>query len=84
MSDNTNQGWLLDSALTKVFGPSYRTTLAGWAALACAVTIGVDTAAPHTLPHLAVVVAGVLGPLVGGAGLIVAKDARVTGGTKPQ
>lgn len=60
--------------LSRIFGRSYRTTLAGLAATGCAVVAilpGVD-------PEVAKV-AEKIGLLIGAGGLIVAKDGRVSG-----
>jgi hypothetical protein len=65
---------LIDRALTAVFGRSYRTTLAGWAGLACAV-VQLLPFVPHPVQDAA----KALGPLILGSGLIVAKDNRVSG-----
>lgn len=65
-------------ALEFLFGRSYRTTLAGWAAVACGAIVALNAAGVHE-PRALVAAATALGPLVGGAGLLVAKDSRVTG-----
>lgn len=77
-----DDGGAVGRALTGLFGRSYRTTIAGIVATVSGGIVAVGTAAPHLLPHQIVVIAGVLGPLIGGAGLIVAKDGRVSGRPK--
>jgi len=60
--------------LSRIFGRSYRTTLAGLVTVVAqgiALAPGVDPAAAHW----AQVVAG----FAGGAGLLIAKDSRVSG-----
>ncbi len=74
-----DDGGALGRFLTGIFGRSYRTTIAGALATASAGIVAVGTAAPHLVPHQVLLIASVLGPLLGGAGLLVAKDSRVSG-----
>lgn len=74
-----DDGGAIGRFLTGVFGRSYRTTIAGIVATASAAVVGVGAAAPQLVPHQIVLLASVLGPLLGGAGLIAAKDARISG-----
>ena len=62
--------------LTQWFGRSYRTTLAGAGSILCLVLSMLPALADHgeTLAKIAVA--------IGGGGLLIAKDARVSG--KPQ
>jgi glycerol-3-phosphate responsive antiterminator len=63
--------------LSRIFGRSYRTTLAGLAATTCAIVAilpGIDPEAAKTAEKI--------GLLIGAGGLIVAKDGRVSG--RPQ
>ena len=60
--------------LTRWFGRSYRTTLAGGLTVLCQVVAMVPGVRPD-VAHMAQVIAG----LAGGVGLLIAKDARVSG-----
>ena len=60
--------------LSKWFGRSYRTTLAGGVTVLCQV-VAMVPGVPADVAHMAQVIAG----LAGGAGLLIAKDARVSG-----
>ena len=72
----------IDSTLTKIFGHSYRTTIAGLASMTCGVVVAVGMASPGMIPQNIVAIAAALTPIIGGAGLVIAKDSRVTGGTR--
>lgn len=63
--------------LSQWFGRSYRTTLAGGLTVACQI-VAMLPGVPANVAHMAQVIAG----LAGGAGLLIAKDARVSG--RPQ
>lgn len=77
-----DDGGAIGRVLTGIFGRSYRTTIAGIVATASAAVLGIGAAAPHMVPHQLMLIASVVGPLLGGAGLIVAKDARISGKPK--
>ena len=65
---------LVESTLVRLFGRSYRTTIAGVVAVVAVIaahTPGVPTWAVEALRELAALSAG--------AGLLIAKDARVSG-----
>jgi hypothetical protein len=74
-----DDGGAVGRALTHVFGRSYRTTIAGVCATIAGGIVAVGTALPGFVPHQAVVIAAALAPIFGGAGLLVSKDARVSG-----
>ena len=59
---------------TKMFGKSWKTSAAGIIAIMCSIVQGLQVALPGQLPPLLVAIAGVIGPLVGGVGLLAAKD----------
>ncbi len=70
----TPEGGLLETNLVRLFGRSYRTTIAGIIAVVAVVaahTPGVPTWAIEALKELAALSAG--------AGLLIAKDSRVSG-----
>lgn len=69
---------LLDRIMSAVFGRSWRTQLAGFASLGCG-TVTALGAVDDLLPHKLVIAAGAMAPLIAGAGLLVAKDAKVSG-----
>ena len=75
MSESEPDG-LLATFLARWFGRSYRTTLSGGLAIVCTVASMLPAMAPHA--HILQQVA----TLAGGAGLLIAKDARVSG--RPQ
>jgi hypothetical protein len=77
-----DDGGAIGRALTGLFGRSYRTTIAGILATVSGGVAAVGVAAPQLLPHQVVVLATVLGPLFGGAGLMAAKDSRISGGRR--
>ena len=60
--------------LARWFGRSYRTTLAGGLTVSCQL-VAMLPGVPPNVAHMAQVIAG----LAGGAGLLIAKDARVSG-----
>ena len=64
----------IGSFLSSWFGRSYRTTLAGGLTVLCQV-VAMVPGVPGDVAHMAQVIAG----LAGGAGLLIAKDARVSG-----
>lgn len=69
----------LDRAMSAVLGRSWRTQLAGFASLVLGAVTAIGAAAPGVIPANVVAVAGALAPIVAGLGLVVAKDAKVTG-----
>jgi len=69
-------GWL-DQTMTKLFGRSWRTTCGGITSL----LFGVLAFAPGVPPAVKDF-AREIGPFVGGAGLIFAKDGKVSGPAK--
>lgn len=74
-----DDGGIVGGFFAKLFGRNYRTTLAGAGATIAASVVAVNAAAPGLIPHEVVTVASVAGAFLSGAGLIVAKDARVSG-----
>jgi hypothetical protein len=69
----------VDDFLSRIFGRSYRTAIAGAATFGCGVVVAVDHFVANPLLHSVAGVCLALG--LGGAGAvgIVAKDARVSG-----
>lgn len=77
MSDqNSSPDGAIDSWMTKLFGRSWRTTCAGFTTL----VVGIIAIAPLP-PQLLWLktLAQEAAPFVGGAGLVFAKDGRVSG-----
>lgn len=72
----------LDAFMTRIFGRSWRSGGLGLAALLCGIVSGVAVAVPGAVPAVVVAVAAVVGPLASGAGLMFAKDAKVSGPAK--
>ena len=74
MSDNNEPDGVIGAILARYLGRSYRTTLAGLVSVVAsgvALSPGVDP----SIAHWAQVIVG----LASGAGLLIAKDARVSG-----
>ena len=65
---------LIDKGLTRVFGRSYRTTIAGFAAFACTLIPLIPG-----IPPPAVEICRAIAGIAAASGLIVAKDSRVSG-----
>jgi len=73
MSDQPEPDGHIAVFLARWFGRSYRTTLSGGVAIICTVASMLPALAGHA--HILQSVA----TLAGGAGLLIAKDARVSG-----
>lgn len=69
----------LDAFMTRMLGRSWRTQLAGLASLACGIVTGIGVASPGVLPPILVAIAAAASPSLAGLGLLVAKDAKVSG-----
>ena len=69
----------LDRLMRWAFGRSWRTGLAGFAVLGNTVVVAVNVAVPGTVPPIAVAVGAALAGAATGIGLMLAKDARVSG-----
>jgi hypothetical protein len=65
---------LIDEAMIRVLGRSWRTTLTGLLVILCSVAMVVPG-----VPHVVTEVCKVLLPIVTGTGLLIAKDGRVSG-----
>jgi hypothetical protein len=73
---------LIAQKMRELFGPSWKTSVAGIVTLACAVIAGINQAHPGVIPPMLVTLGAIVGPLAAGGGLLVAKDGDVTGGTR--
>lgn len=69
-----DDGGKVGAFLAKWFGRSYRTTLAGLVATVSSV-VAIAPGVPPGVQHMAQVIAS----LASGAGLVIAKDSRVSG-----
>lgn len=80
MNDKNEQGeGIIGDGLSKLFGRSYRTTIAGWASMILGGAVAIGTMAPGVIPPEIVRIAAALAPIIASGGLIVAKDSRVSG-----
>lgn len=71
-------GWI-DAKMTEIFGRSWRTKLAGFASMGCAVVATLGVTSPGLLPPNMVSVAMAMSAASTGLGLYHAKDANVSG-----
>ncbi len=69
----------IDRALTAIAGRSWRTSIAGALFAACGVIASLDVVSPGLLPAALVALCTVATPVLGGVGLRLSKDARVSG-----
>ena len=76
-----DNGGAFGAALRWAFGRSWRTTIAAWGALAATLISAV--AAMSDAPHPIVKWAPIVGQFLMAAGLMITKDARVTGLDRP-
>ena len=69
----------IDGIMSKVFGRSWKTTVAGLVVVAC----GVVSFIPG-MPPVVYLICQALGPVAAGGGLVTAKDRNVSGGNAPR
>lgn len=77
--EKPDDGGVIGRALTRIFGRSYRTSIIGALSVTAGGIVAVGTAVPDVLPLRLVAIAAALAPILGGAGLMIAKDSRVSG-----
>lgn len=70
---------IIDSFLSRIFGRSWRTGLSGTFPFACAVVVAADQFIANPALHIASGICVAVGLGGAGAGLMKAKDAKVTG-----
>jgi len=69
----------INNWLGKMFGRSWKTSFSGLVAVGCSVITGLSAALPGQIPPSLAAVAGIIGPMVGGVGLMMAKDHNISG-----
>lgn len=69
---------LVDERMTRLLGRSWRTSLSGALSIICGAIAAVGYSSPGLIDPRIVGIAIALAPLIGGAGLMFAKDARVS------
>lgn len=67
----------IDGFMSKILGRSWKTSIAGWVAIACGI-VQVIPGVPQVVRDVCLVV----GPVAGGTGLVQAKDKNVHGSNR--